>query len=111
MESLRIYQKSCLALAITLGSMHSIAEPVDATNTLPNAKPGECYAKVVIPAQYKTENVDVTVREASVRFETVAAEYQVVEERQQILAAFERQPDRAPVGLQRRRGVRASHDP
>jgi hypothetical protein len=81
MESLRIYQKSCLALAITLGSMHSIAEPVDATNTLPNAKPGECYAKVVIPAQYKTENVDVTVREASVRFETQPAEYQVVEEK------------------------------
>ena len=81
MESLRIYRRSCLALAITLASMHSIAEPVDATNTLPNAKPGECYAKVVIPAQYKTENVDVTVREASVRFETEPAEYQVVEEK------------------------------
>lgn len=81
MESLKKYQRTCLALAITAASMNSIAEPVDATGTLPNAKPGECYAKVVIPAQYKTENVDVTVREASVRFETVPAEYQEVEEK------------------------------
>ena len=61
--------------------MPAMAQTVDDTGTLPNAKPGECYAKVVIPAQYKTENVDVTAREASVRFEMVPAKYEVVEEK------------------------------
>ena len=27
------------------------AEPIDNTNTLPPAKPGQCYAKVMIPAK------------------------------------------------------------
>ena len=81
MESRNIYQRTFLAVAIAALSMGSIAEPVDATKTLPNAKPGECYAKVVIPAEYKTENVKVTMREASVRFETIPAQYQEVEEK------------------------------
>ncbi len=81
MQSYKILKLSCLAAAIAAASMQVVAEPVDATHTLPNAKPGECYAKVVIPAQYKTENVDVTAREASVRFEMVPATYQIVEEK------------------------------
>jgi hypothetical protein len=81
MQSYKILKLSCLAAAIAVASMQALAEPVDATHTLPNAKPGECYAKVVIPAQYKTENVDVTAREASVRFEMVPAKYQIVEEK------------------------------
>ncbi|MDJ0739531.1 MAG: peptidoglycan-binding domain-containing protein [Gammaproteobacteria bacterium] len=81
MESLKSFNRTGLALAITVAAAHSWAQPVDATKTLPNAKPGECYAKVVIPAQYKTENVDVTMREASVRYETVPAKYAMVEEK------------------------------
>src|SRR5262245_56294668 len=41
----------------------------------PNAKPGECYAKVYVPATYKTVTERVLVREASERLETVPAEY------------------------------------
>jgi len=70
---------SCLAAAVL--STQVQAAPVDATSALPLAKPGECYAKVVVPAQYKTEDVDVTVREASARFETVPAVYETVEEK------------------------------
>jgi len=81
MQSYKILKLSCLAAAIATASVQTLAEPVDATRTLPNAKPGECYAKVVIPAQYKTENVDVTTREASVRFEMIPAKYEVVEEK------------------------------
>ena len=81
MQSYKILKLSCLAASIAATSVQVLAEQVDATLTLPNAKPGECYAKVVIPAQYKTENVDVTVREASVRFEMVPAKYQTVEEK------------------------------
>jgi hypothetical protein len=81
MQSCKILKLSCLAASIAAASMPAMAETVDNTGTLPNAKPGECYAKVVIPAQYKTENVDVTAREASVRFEMVPAKYEVVEEK------------------------------
>lgn len=81
MESVNISRKTVLAAAVAAWSTCTLAAPVDATNTLPNAKPGECYAKVVIPAQYKTEAVKVTVREASVRFETMPAKYEMVEEK------------------------------
>jgi len=81
MQSYKMFKLTCLAAVIAAFSSPGFAEPVDATRTLPNAKPGECYAKVVIPAQYKTENVDVTAREASVRFEMVPAKYQMVEEK------------------------------
>jgi len=81
MQSYKMFKLTCLAAVIAAFSSPGFAEPVDATRTLPDAKPGECYAKVVIPAQYKTENVDVTAREASVRFEMVPAKYQMVEEK------------------------------
>lgn len=81
MQSFKTLQLSCLAAAIAALSAPGHAAPVDATRTLPNAKPGECYAKVVISAQYKTEMVDVVAQEASVHFETIPAEYQVVEEK------------------------------
>jgi hypothetical protein len=81
MQSYKMFKLTCLAAAITAISIPVFAEPVDATRTLPNAKPGECYAKVVIPAQYKTENVDVTTLEASVRFEMIPAKYEIVEEK------------------------------
>ncbi|MGD1984199.1 MAG: peptidoglycan-binding domain-containing protein [Chromatiaceae bacterium] len=81
MQSLIKLQPTLLAMAIASGALPAVAETVDATQTLPNAKPGECYAKVVIPAQYKTEMVDVTLSEASARFETIPARFEVVEEK------------------------------
>lgn len=47
----------------------------------PNAKAGECYAKVYVPATYRSVTERVLVREASDRVETVPAEYEWVEER------------------------------
>jgi hypothetical protein len=47
----------------------------------PNAKPGECYAKVYIPPEYKTVAERVMVREAYEQLEVVPAQYEWVEER------------------------------
>lgn len=47
----------------------------------PNAKPGECYAKVYIPEEFGTRAEQVCVREASERLEVVPAQYEWVEER------------------------------
>lgn len=81
MQSFRTFKLTILAAAVAAVSIPALAEPIDATRTLPNAKPGECYAKVVIPAEYKTEKVDVTVKQASARFETIPAKYEIVEEK------------------------------
>ena len=53
----------------------------DASSALPQAKAGECYAKVIIPAQYKTEQQTVTVKEASSKIEIIPAKYEWGEEK------------------------------
>lgn len=46
----------------------------------PNARPGECYARVLFPEQYRTSEERVLAREASERFEVVPARYETVTE-------------------------------
>lgn len=58
-----------------------VAFAADATTSLPNAKPGECYAKVIVPAQYKTETQEVVVREASEKIQIIPAKYELVAEK------------------------------
>ena len=53
----------------------------DMTSALPNAQPGECYARVVIPAQYRTETSTVVVKEASEKLQIIPAKYEWAEER------------------------------
>ncbi len=48
--------------------------------TPPNAKAGECYARVVLPAQYEDVEEKVLVKEASEKIEILPAEYEDVEE-------------------------------
>ncbi len=57
---------------------------------LPPAKPGECYARVLIPATYKTSTETVVESEASERVEVVPAQYGMVEERVLVREASER---------------------
>lgn len=45
-----------------------------------NPKPGECYARVIIPAQYETKTDNVLAREASDRIEIIPARYETVKE-------------------------------
>lgn len=46
----------------------------------PNAKPGECYSRVLVPAQYESGEETVLARAASSRIEVIPAEYGMVEE-------------------------------
>lgn len=41
----------------------------------PNAKPGECYARVLIPARYETKTEDVLAKEESSRLEILPAKF------------------------------------
>ncbi len=69
---------SLIGLAL---STSQIAFAEDATSTLPNAKPGECYAKVVLPAQFQTKTEDVVVKEASEKITIIPAKYKWVKEK------------------------------
>ena len=53
----------------------------DLTSALPNAQPGECYAKVVLPPQYRTESSTVVVKEASEQVKIIPARYEWTEQR------------------------------
>lgn len=55
----------------------------------PNAKPGECYAKVLVPAKYDVISEKVVKREASEKVSIVPAKYEWVEERVQTREATE----------------------
>jgi len=48
--------------------------------TPPQAKPGECYARVVLPAKYKTIEEKVLVKEPTEEIKVIPAEYETVEE-------------------------------
>jgi len=53
----------------------------DSTLLPPNAKPGECFARVVVPPVYETTTERVLVKEAGERIEIIPAKYEWTEER------------------------------
>lgn len=52
----------------------------DNTQTLPDAKPGECYAKVITPAKFATRTEELVVQEASERIVSVPAKFETVDQ-------------------------------
>ena len=52
---------------------------IDATNTLPDAKPGECFAKVIVPAKYETKTEEVLIKPESEKVEVKPATFDVAE--------------------------------
>ena len=70
-----------LVLSLTFASVSLYANTVDATNTLPDAKAGECYAKVIVPATFETKTEKVLITEPSVKISTIPAEYGWKEEK------------------------------
>ena len=75
------FVKTSLLAAIALALSSQVLAVEDMTNTLPNAKPGECYAKVMVPAEYRTETQKVVVREASEKVDVVPAKYETAQEK------------------------------
>ena len=68
----------CAATALTTGV--AISAEGGMSTALPNAKAGECYAKVMIPAAFKNETQEVIKRAASERIEIIPAKYKTVVE-------------------------------
>ncbi len=79
---------SMVGAALLTGGV-GYASDVDPNLALPDAKPGECYAKVIIPARYENREEQVVVSEASERIEVIPARYEMVEERVVVKEAAE----------------------
>lgn len=61
-------------------SSSSKAEAGVATLLPPDARPGECFARVLVPEVYESSEERVLVRAASHRIEVIPARYEMVEE-------------------------------
>lgn len=65
------------------------ARPQDAATAMsaqgqlfpPNAKPGLCYARVLVPGEFREQSERVMLSEASARLEIIPAKYETVSER------------------------------
>ena len=68
-----------LPALVLLGVASAHAQEIDNTQILPDAKPGDCFAKVITPARFTTRSEEVVVQEASERIEAVPAEYETIE--------------------------------
>jgi len=55
--------------------------------TPPDAKAGECYAKVMSPAKYETVEEQVLIKEAGESISIVPAEYEIVEQEVEVIPA------------------------
>ncbi|CAA6817033.1 MAG: Reverse transcriptase [uncultured Sulfurovum sp.] len=75
---------SSLLLGLLLPISYASAE---VSLTPPNAKAGECYAKVVVPAKYKSVAERVLVQEASNKITVIPAKYEWVNEKVEVTPA------------------------
>jgi len=78
---------AALTTACLLGTTTTHAADSDKMNTLPAADGGECYAKVNVPAVYKTEAISTLVKQASEKIEVVPAKFVESSERVLLKAA------------------------
>jgi len=74
--------KYSVAVLSILGGYQGVAHSEDdMSQLLPNAKAGECYAQVVIPAKYRTDSSNVVIRAASEKLNIIPAKYDWVDEK------------------------------
>ena len=71
------------SLESQIASLSSASTPVQGSSELfpPNARPGECYARILIPEEYKTSTERVLAKQASERVEIIPARFESVSER------------------------------
>ena len=62
-----------LAVSLTVAASGLVADDMEVV--IPNAQPGECYAKVIIPAKFETTTEKILSQEASERLQVIPAKY------------------------------------
>jgi len=73
------YSKLLVGLLLPLATLNAAGEGA-LPLTPPDAKPGECYARVLTPAKYETVEDKVLVKEATEKITIEPAQYETVEQ-------------------------------
>ena len=89
MEKFKINVVAALVTIYTGLSAGPVLATQDA-DVLPDAKGGECYAKVLVPPVYKTDSVEVIISEATEKQEIIPAAYTTSTERVKIKEEYSR---------------------
>ena len=91
-QQLQVEQNRADQLRETVSSQSVSGLQSEALSSLlpPQAKPGECYAKILIPPTYRTETERVLEREAGERVETIPGKYAWSEKRVLVQEASEK---------------------
>jgi len=76
----KLMQSAFGLVASGVVALPASAQQLDNPQSLPDAKPGECYAKVAFPAKFTTSTEEVVIQEESERIETVDAVYETIAE-------------------------------
>lgn len=84
-----IWKLSVFAALVASGAVTATGLSETNSPLPPEAKPGECYAKVLVPAKFEDQLETVVKREASEKVTVVPATYRWVEEKVQIREASE----------------------
>jgi hypothetical protein len=84
----RVVSALVVGLSVTGFAAAGVAQTTDLLP--PNAKPGECYARVFIPPNFKTTTETIVKREASEKIEVIPAEYEWVQEKIVVKEASEK---------------------
>ena len=82
-----------ISTGTTLAAALVISSPaISQTNDLlpPNAKPGECYARVLVPPTYSESTKQIVLREAAEKISVVPAKFEWVQERIVVREEFEK---------------------
>ena len=80
-ETTKLRSELARAQNSSQGQAASLPAGVTGDMLPPNAQPGHCYARVLIPAEYSQGSETVTARAASQRIDVIPAKYKFVEER------------------------------
>ncbi len=82
------YSKLLVGLLLPLATIAVTAEELPLTP--PNAKPGECYARVLTPAKYDKIEDKIVVKEATEEITIVPAQYETVEQKVEVVPEFKK---------------------
>jgi hypothetical protein len=72
---MKVYKISTVVAASLVAASSSLTADAVESVVLPNAQPGECYAKVLTPAKFETRTEKVLSKEASETLAVIPAQY------------------------------------
>jgi hypothetical protein len=72
---MKVYKISTIVAASLVAASTSLTADAVESVVLPNAQPGECYAKVLTPAKFETRSEKVLSKEASESLTVIPAQY------------------------------------